>query len=226
MTVRIEPTQGPGRAVSSTRLLGALKYAAGDFIWPAGQSTVDGETVPSVRDPDLVGPLDAFDASYSASSHTVTILPGEAVVGGAYVGSDDETVTDSGGDTVHDVALDASTAGQEVFLGYDHTQQDVDALIIGTASAFTASDQPRVHIWTFDTDGSGVTNAVSYRPLGVRLNRVNRRYEGDGQAVDEAQHASTADYASNAGQVEGRDVYVQSSEPADWDDGDLWFQPQ
>lgn len=188
MTVRIEPTQGPSRAVSSTRLLAPFKYAGhGDWIFPGGQTLINGESVPSVRDPDLVGPLDAFDATYATDSLTVTIATGEAVVEGAYIGSDDATITDSNGNAVHDVTLDASTNGQAVYLGYDHTAADVEALIIGRDAAFTSSDQPRLHLWSFDTDSTGVTNATSHRPIGERIDVENRRYEGAGsQAVDRA----------------------------------------
>lgn len=179
--------------MSSTRLLAPFKYAGhGDWIFPGGQTLINGESVPSVRDPDLVGPLDAFDAQYTADSLTVTIASGEAVVEGAYLASDDDTIQNSAGEVVHDVALDASTNGQAVYLGFDHTAADVDALIIGRDSAFTSSDQPRIHIWSFDTDSTGVTNATSHRPIGERIEVTNRRYEGGGsQAVDRALDADS-----------------------------------
>lgn len=191
MVVRIEPTQGPGRQASPTRMLWPWKYGSGDWIVPGGQSTYEGETVPSVRDPDLVGPLQGFDASYSGTSLTVTILPGEMTLMGAYVGSDDETLTDAAGNVIHDVTLDASTANQQVYVGYDHTATDEEALIIGKSGAFTSADQPRQHIWTFDTDAGGVIAADgSPRPLGKRIDQPNVRYDANRSGVvDSAEDA-------------------------------------
>ena len=109
-----------------------------------------------------------FAATYSSTSLTVTIDPGEAFVDG-WVARDVST----------DVTLDASTSGQTVYVGWDHTaiydssthttRDEADTAIIGLESDFNALD-PKLELWTFDTDADGVTNAVDernyLRPLG------------------------------------------------------------
>ena len=165
------------------------------------------------------GPYNAFAETSSGSSLTVTIDTGEAVVGGSILARD----------TTTDVALDASTSGQTVYVGWSATSNDT--VIIGLAGAF-AADDPRIPIWTYATDGSGVTSATDERTVGESADLLNIRYEttdGSGAKVDAAKQADTAAQATqadDAGKIEGRDIYVQSSEPSDWDDGDLWFEPQ
>lgn len=117
--------------------------------------------------------LNAFDATHSGTSLTVTIDPGEAFVDG-WVARDTST----------DVDLAASTTGQSVYVGWDtsaffdsdvhETRDEADAVIVGLESAFESLD-PKLELWTFDTDADGVTAATDQRrysepagpPVGV-----------------------------------------------------------
>ena len=108
--------------------------------------------------------LNAFAETSAADSLTVTIDPGEAFVDGWLAR-----------DTSTDVDLAASTNGQTVFAGWDvsavfseneHANRDAaDTVIVGLEAAFQDLD-PKVPLWTFDTDGAGVTSVVDERDLG------------------------------------------------------------
>ena len=97
--------------------------------------------------------LNAFAETSAADSLTVTIDPGEAFVDGWLAR-----------DTSTDVDLAASTNGQTVFAGWDvsavfseneHANRDAaDTVIVGLEAAFQDLD-PKVPLWTFDTDGHG-----------------------------------------------------------------------
>lgn len=162
------------------------------------------------------GPYNAFAESSGAASLTVTIDTGEAIVGSAAIARDVTT----------NVTLPASTSGITVSVGWSPTANDT--IQIDRNANFTA-DTPKIPLWTYNTDGAGVTSVTDARNIGRQISVRNTRYEGDAVAVDEADHAAQATNASTAGnadRVDGRDVFVQNTEPANWDDGDLWFQPQ
>lgn len=132
------------------------------------------------------GPYDAFAETSSGTSYVVTIGTGEALVGGGALVRDVTT----------DVTLAAGTLDQTVYLGWAHNAQDT--VKIGLDAAFNADD-PRIPIYTYDTDGSGVTAVTDERPLGAQLNIQNARYEGGGIRVDAAKSADTADNAQALG---------------------------
>ncbi|MFB1066434.1 hypothetical protein [Natrinema sp. H-ect4] len=121
--------------------------------------------------------LNAFDASWSSSSLTVTIDPGEAFVDGWFAR-----------DTTTDVALASGTAGQTVYVGWDvsaaysdteHADRDeADQVIVGLGSSFESLD-PKMALWTFDTDGSGVTSATDDR--NVDSYRIPGEHIGGGE---------------------------------------------
>ena len=108
--------------------------------------------------------LNAFAESHTAGSLTVTVDPGEAFVDGWLAR-----------DTSTDVDLAASTNGQTVYAGWDvsavyseneHANRDAaDTVIVGLAAAFQELD-PKVPLWTFTTDGAGVTSVVDERDVG------------------------------------------------------------
>lgn len=104
--------------------------------------------------------LAAFGQSSSASSFDVTIDPGQAFVEGWFARDTSTTVT-----------LASSTANQTVYAGWDAEPgtSGTDVVIIGTASDFTNRD-PKLPLWTFDTDGSGVTSVVDERQVGHTTN--------------------------------------------------------
>jgi hypothetical protein len=129
-----------------------IEYTGGSSGWIRKSSAA----LLADNDPQLnqsAVPLNAFDESHSSSSFDVTIDTGEGFVGGAWLARDVTTT----------VSLSSSTNGQDVYVGWDHDA--TETVVIGTSSDF-ASEDPTLHIWTFDTDGSGVTNATDHRPIG------------------------------------------------------------
>lgn len=157
---------------------GAIRYGGGDWIVP------DTETYYAAHEGLSGLPLAAFDASHSDSSMTVTIDTGEAFVAGSWLGTDDQ----------HTVDLTAQTNGQTAYLGW--RKGTANAVVVGLEGAFE-TDWPRVAIWEFDTDGSGVTDARDSRPLGEQINVRN-----EGSAAD-ADHAEQADDADTLDDIEG-----------------------
>lgn len=122
------------------------------------------------------GPLNQFDETSSGTSLSVTIDTGEAIIGGAGIARD---VTTS-------ITLTANTTGQTIYVGWSH--QTNDAVTIGLSGAF-AADDPRIPLYTYDTDGSGVTNTAVERTLGETINVKNERYESGGAgSVDNAEN--------------------------------------
>lgn len=98
-------------------------------------------------------PLNAFSESHSSSSYDVTIDTGEAFVGGAWVAKDTQTT----------VTLSSNTNNQLIYLGWD--SGETDTVIIGPEDDF-ASNDPKIAIWAFDSDSSGVTNTTDNRQIG------------------------------------------------------------
>lgn len=172
MTDRIEPTQGQGRLLSSTRLQTALRYGGGDWIVPSD------EDVQASRDPDLAnGPLGAFDY-VSDTGLDCTIDTGEAFVGGSYVARDTQTT----------VTLNASTTNY-VAVGYDYTA--TDALVVDIEANFPSTSES-VRVWEVTTDSTSVTGTSNLRPLGEQATHYNTRYDSDRNGVvDEAETAQT-----------------------------------
>jgi len=121
--------------------------------------------------------LNAFAETSGANSLTVTIDPGEAFVDG-WLARDIST----------DIDLAASTNGQTVFVGWDVSavysetehanRDDADTVIVGLEAAF-GDLGPKVPLWTFDTDDSGVTAAVDERYIGQTID-VTRLLDGGG----------------------------------------------
>jgi hypothetical protein len=93
-----------------------------------------------------------------------------------------------------DITLDADTAGQTIVIGWDpdaiyddqqHTVRDeADRIIINRESAVT-EPHPFSPIWSFDTDGTGVTLASDLRSVGPTMAAINSTYDTDGSgAID------------------------------------------
>jgi hypothetical protein len=101
--------------------------------------------------------FNSFEATTSTSSLTVNIDPGEGFVFGSWLAIDTQTT----------VSLDASTAGQTVYLGWNKdTSNDV---IVGTDSSFATSQSDsdqRIPLYDFDTDSTGVTSEIDRRQIG------------------------------------------------------------
>lgn len=134
----------------SRTVAAAIRYAGasdGGWIQPSSSRLVE--------DPEgnlATGALNAFGETHNASSFDVTIDTGEALIGGAYLARDTTTT----------VTLSSSTNNQDVYVGWEDSVED--SVIIGKSGSFT-SDDPKHKIWTFDTDGSGVTSATDQRNL-------------------------------------------------------------
>jgi len=138
-----------GRTYRSRAAATAIQFGGGSDGWivPSSQRLME--------DPEgdlATGSLNAFGESHSSSSYDVTIDTGEALVGGAYLARDTTTT----------VTLSSSTTGQTVYVGWGDSQ--TDSVIIGKSGIFGTNDH-KIPIWTFDTDGSGVTTATDERNL-------------------------------------------------------------
>lgn len=149
------------------------------WIVPADDPTLSAQRYTSLDETVF----NEFDATYSADSLTVTIGPGEAFVDG-WLARDEPT----------DITLDADTAGQTIVIGWDpdaiyddqqHTVRDeADRIIINRESAVT-EPHPFSPIWSFDTDGTGVTLASDLRSVGPTMAAINSTYDTDGSgAID------------------------------------------
>jgi len=165
-----------GRTYRSRERSAAVAYggATGDgLVWPStGRLVEDSEG-------DLAnGALNAFNEAHGANSYDVTIDTGEAVVRGAYLARDTTT-------TLNLPANDTVT----VKLGWRDGQADTillgDDAGKGVGDGFNAAD-PRLALWTFTTDGSGVTGATrefhtadEYRILSAAVEATKEFAEGD-----------------------------------------------
>lgn len=150
MTDKVIPSvQGDSDAFVVAQL---IELGAGSSGWiQPSSSALLADNVSSLDQTAV--PLNAFNESHSSSSYDVTIDTGEGFVGGAWVARDVTTT----------VTLSSSTNNQTVYAGWDISA--TDTLIIGKSGAFASEDQ-KIPIWEFDTDGSGVTNADDKRQLG------------------------------------------------------------
>ena len=166
---------------------GAIRYGAGEWVVPSDRTVLaDHEGLSNT-------PLNAFDESHSGSSFDVEIDTGEVFVDGSWAARDDTTT----------VTLATQTYNQTVYVGWKKGTSN--ALVIGLDSAFGAA-WPKLAIWEFDTDGSGVTAARDQRPLGEQIDMRN-----EGSAA-EADHAADADHAGDADRLDDNDgsQYVRS----------------
>lgn len=133
------------------------------WIVPADEPTLSSQRYTSLDETVF----NEFDATYSADSLTITIDPGEAFVDGWLAR-----------DVTTDIVLDGDTSGQTVIVGWDpdaiyddqqHGARDeADKVIIALESDVDPT-HPTVEIWTFDTDGSGITNADDHRNIGPEI---------------------------------------------------------
>lgn len=158
MTERAQPG-ATGSLVRNYELGDTLGQFSDGWVVPANQPTASAQR----SDVDETT-FTAFNASYSSSSLTVTIEPGEAFVDGWLAF-----------DTFRDVSLSASTTGQTVGVSWDpdavydpDTDADRDAAdeVAVLLESSVSDTDPFLALWTFDTDGSGVTNAVDERQIG------------------------------------------------------------
>jgi len=159
MTDRAQPG-ARGSSVRNIELGEGIGQASPGWIVPASTPTLSSQRYTSLDTSQYA----EFDATFGAGSLDVTIAAGEAFVDGWIARDTDTTIT-----------LDASTAGQQIWLGWDAsalydsgthaTRDDADQVICRLEQNFPANE-PYVPIWEFDTDGSGVTNDTDLRYVG------------------------------------------------------------
>lgn len=147
MTDRVEITQDD---VADARQLASSVYRGGSN-WVVPGTDDPGNIATDNSDIDATA-LDGFTQSSGSGSLDVTINPGQGYVGGTWLARDVSTT----------VTLDASTDGQEVFVGPDVDSNN--AVIIGKSGAFDADD-PKTKLHEFDTDSNGVTAVRDRRTL-------------------------------------------------------------
>lgn len=188
MTDIVQPSPHPSTARSYV-VAGAIKYAGGSESW----------IVPDTKDhfatyiTDLNdGPLDAFSGSWSSSSLDVTINTGEGYVVGKYLARDTTTT----------VTLAASTTDQTVYVGYP--ADSADSVIIGLSGDFGA-DHEKTPLYTFDTDGSGVTNATDERvtsePSSTFTVEDNDTVQGNDASVLDFKSNLSVNYSSGEAEI-------------------------
>lgn len=153
MVQKVNPSRN--RPASSFKSAGAIAYGGhgGDGFVVDGTNPTEIVT----QDTDLnEANMNAFAETSGADSLDVDIDAGEAFVFGSWLAIDTSTT----------VTLASSTAGQTVYVGWN--KGAADDVIVGLASAFGADDQ-RIPLWTFDTDGSGITSVTDERLIGKTI---------------------------------------------------------
>ena len=144
------------RPASAFKTAGAIALAGGSadgWVSESGKPTDI-----SVEDADITeSSLSAFAESSGSTSLDVTISGGEAFVYGSWLAIDTQTT----------VTLAASTSGQTVYVGWN--KGGSDDVIIGLDAAFSDASgdtDEKLPLFTYDTDGSGVTAVSDERQLG------------------------------------------------------------
>lgn len=191
MTEKANPSIN--RPAEAFKTAGAIAYGGhggGGFV-------VDGAnpTDISIQDGGITeSNLNAFAESSSGSSLDVTIDGGEAFVFGSWLAIDTQTT----------VTLAASTAGQTVYVGWN--KDSADDVIVGLDSAFenaSGDTDERIPLWTFDTDGSGVTSVTDKRTIGYSV-----AVEGEATFGSNADVIVSYDSANDQLDVDGADLTV------------------
>lgn len=150
MTQKVHPSFD--RDIRNRELVTAIQQGGGSDGWISEAGT----RLVADSEGDLpTGDLGTF-AYASSSGTTVTIGAGEALVGGAYMATDEQ----------FDVDLDDSTDNQTVYVGWRDGL--ADTIVVGVDSSFSADDH-RIPAWEFDTDASSVTASRDLRDLGQTL---------------------------------------------------------
>lgn len=138
------------------------------------------------------GPYNGFEYVPAASSGlTVHFDTGEALAGGYYMVSDDDTIQDSvTGDVLHDVTLPAN---EEVLVelrpdtraNTAATDRIIIEVAVDPATGVGAGpEEPDVSLYEFVTDGSGVVSVTDVRPTTFVMGPEGvRSVSGDSQRL-------------------------------------------
>ena len=191
MTEKANPSIN--RPAEAFKTAGAIAYGGhgGDGFVVDGANPTD----ISVQDGGITeGNLNTFAETSSGSSFDVDIDAGEAFVFGSWLAID----------TVTTVTLASSTAGQTVYVGWN--KNGGDDVIVGLNGAFssaTGDTDERIPLWTFDTDGSGVTSVTDERAIGYSI-----AVEGDATFGANADVTVAYDSANDSFDINGADLTV------------------
>jgi len=191
MTEKANPSIN--RPAEAFKTAGAIAYGGhgGDGFVVASGSPTD----ISVQDGGITeADLNAFAETSGGASLDVTIDGGEAFVFGSWLAIDSSTT----------VSLSASTAQQTVYVGWN--KNGADDVIVGLDSAFssaTGDTDERIPLWTFDTDGSGVTSVTDERSIGYSI-----AVEGDATFGANADVTVAYDSANDELDIGGADLVV------------------
>jgi len=191
MTEKANPSVN--RPAEAYKTAGAIAYGGhgGDGFVVDGANPTD----ISVQDSGITeGNLNTFAETSSGSSFDVDIDPGEAFVFGSWLAIDTTTT----------VTLASSTANQTVYVGWN--KNGADDVIVGLAADFSDASgdtDERIPLWTFDTDGSGVTSVTDDRTIGYSI-----AVEGEATFGANADVTVTYDSANDELDVDGADLTV------------------
>lgn len=178
MTDKVNPSRN--RPASSFKTAGAIALGGGSSGWisPDGSPSDISIQDTDIDDTQLAG----FSESSSGTSFDVTINGGEAFVYGSWLAKDTTTT----------VTLSSSTNGQTVYVGWN--KDTADDVIVGLDGAFASTSgdtDERIPLFTYDTDGSGVTSVTDERTIGKTL---------DGRFVNNTASVSS-DYTTSGEQL-------------------------
>jgi len=154
MTDRVQPSLDAD--IESRWLAAAIEFQGSGSDGEEG-----GWVVPASDDPHRIAEghpdidhtaLNAFAESHASDSLELTIDPGQAFLGGAWLARDHATT----------VTLDANST-QGIRVGWDTKANNTIKITVSATSG--ADRNPRHKLYTVETDGSGVTSVTDERNL-------------------------------------------------------------
>ncbi|AGM11361.1 hypothetical protein M199_gp031 [Halogranum tailed virus 1] len=158
MTEKANPSIN--RPATAFHTAGAIGYGGHSSRSDPG-FVVDGASPTEIAQQDGIDEtqFDTFSETSSASSFGITIAPGEAFVFGSWIAKDTDT----------SLSLPSSST-TTVYVGWN--KNGTNDVIIGTSSAFSNASGDtdlKIPLWTFTTDGSGVTSVTDERRIGYTI---------------------------------------------------------
>jgi hypothetical protein len=192
MTQKANPSIN--RPIEAFKTSGAIALAGGSSEgWISNSGTPS--DISAQDDSIDENSLNAFAQTSNSSSLSISIEGGEAFVYGAWIAIDTST----------SVTLSASTAGQTVYVGWN--KDGTNDVIVGLDAAFSDASgdtDEKVPLFTYDTDGSGVTAVTDERQLGKYV---------PADSIDAAKELNIPVYSdsSNASDELGDLIYIDGA---------------
>jgi hypothetical protein len=204
MTEKVNPSEQ--RPIEAYKTAGAIAFGG------HGQGFIVESASPtdlSVQDGGITeSNLNAFQETSTSSSLSVDIDGGEAFIFGAWLAIDSSTT----------VSLSASTSNQTVYVGWN--KDGTNDVIIGLDSAFATAagdTDERLPLWTFDTDGSGVTSVTDERLIGQSVSvSGNVSLEDDAPTLYGDDDDFSIEYDSSSSELELTDE-INNTIKQTWD---------